>query len=531
MTVYLLPHLLRDSAARHPERTALIFKGDKLSYGELESRSAALAAGLVELGVAPGDRVGTVFDKSFDALVALFAVMRSGACYVPIDPVAPTSRADKIVRNTDMKVLLCSKDRAPKFVAELDPQTTLEHVVVSGETTELSAEGFAVKAFGAVAGDGAALVEPGITDTYPAYILHTSGSTGMPKGVALSHLNALTFVNMAADYWQATADDVFVSHAPFHFDLSVFDFYVAFKVGAAVALLPESYSIFPKKLCEYIDKHGITVWNSVSSVLTLIAERGKMDAYDLGSMRAIIFSGEVLPLKYLRQLKAKMPKAGFFNVYGQTEANSSMCYPVGELPADDGWKTPIGKALPNFEVFAVDGEGNKVSAPGVEGELYVRSSTPALGYWRDPERTAERFVVDPDRPWASTRLYATGDLVKMDAEGNFLFVGRKDHLVKSRGYRIEIGEIELAMNAVDGVQQGVIVTVPDDLIGNRIIAWVELDGSREVEPNDIIAYCRERLPHYMVPEIVEIETPLPKTSTMKIDRKGLQARSIETHGK
>jgi amino acid adenylation domain-containing protein len=367
---------------------------------------------------------------------------------------------------------------------------------------------------------------PHITDNYPAYILFTSGSTGTPKGVVISHLNSLAFVNMASDFFTVTEKDRFCGHAPLQFDLSVFDIFVALSKGATLVLVPEVLSVFPAKLSEYIEETKISVWNSVASVLSLLAERGKLERFAFESLRLVIFSGDVLPVKYLRKLKNSMRRSRFFNIYGQTEANSSTFYEVTEIPDSDSWKIPIGKSFPNFEVFVLDEAGQVVNNPGSEGELHVRASTVAMGYWKDAQKTAASFVQDSQYPFLDAPVYKTGDLVRIDEAGNYVFSGRKDHLVKSAGYRIELGEIELALYGYPGVNQAAVVTLPDDLIGNRIIAYVSLSNDKPFEKAGIINHCAKRLPKYMIPEKIEYRASLPRTSTGKVDRRLLAKNAL-----
>ncbi len=523
MRDYLLHHLLENSAKRHPRNVAFAFKGDSLTYEELEVRSAAFARTLRRKGTAAGDRIGIFLNKSLEMVVALFGILKAGAIYVPIDPSAPAARVGFILRHCGIERLVTSaRNLENLFSAPGDAPAIRTAVLVepdgagafrgrvSGECIPWS-EAFDLSGGGPPAFDGA--------DTAPAYILHTSGSTGNPKGVVLSHRNALSFVRMAADFFDVGPEDRFCSHAPLHFDLSVFDIFVGARCGGTVVLQPERYSTFPAKLAEFIEKERISVWNSVSSVLALLADKGALEKRRLDALRIVHFSGDVLPVKALRLLRRSMPNASFYNIYGQTEANSSMCYPVGEIPSTDSWRIPIGKAFPNFDVFALGESGEPIRGPGEEGELYVDSSTVALGYWDAGELTDEKFVPDPRCPSLKKTVYRTGDLVRMDEQGNYVFTGRKDQMVKSRGYRIELEEVESVLSGHPRVKRAVVVPIPDELIGNRIVAVVMPEGAAAPEKEDLLRHCAASLPKYMIPESIDFRDSLPTTSTGKIDRR------------
>jgi amino acid adenylation domain-containing protein len=359
-------------------------------------------------------------------------------------------------------------------------------------------------------------------DSDIAYILFTSGSTGNPKGVMISHLNSLTFVNSVSNFFSIEKEDRFSNIAPLHFDMSIFDIFVAFKAGACVVVIPEAAAIFPMKLAEYISEKKISVWNSVPSALSLLATLKNLDTFDFSGLWLILFAGELFPLKYLRLLQKTIPEARFCNMYGQTEANSSTYYWVDQVPSDGSGTLPIGKALPNFEVFAIDENGKQIHDSGQEGELYVRASTVALGYWGEPERTQNAFVKNPLYPDLPERVYKTGDLVRLDVDGNYTFVGRKDHMIKSRGYRIEIGEIETVLCNHPDIKNAVVIPIPDELIGNRLSVIVVPFVLEKITKDDVFKYCFAQLPKYMVPEIVEFRDSLPTTSSGKVDRQKLK---------
>jgi amino acid adenylation domain-containing protein len=354
-----------------------------------------------------------------------------------------------------------------------------------------------------------------------AYVLYTSGSTGEPKGVAISHRAALAFVRWAIAELGLRGEDCFASHAPFHFDLSILDLFGAAGVGAAVRLIPEALQSFPFKLAELIDRAGISVWYSVPSALVRLLTQGRLDRFRFPRLRLVLFAGEVFPVRHLRELMALMPHAAFWNLYGPTETNVCTCYRVPLLAAERTAPVPIGIACAGTEVFALAGDGRR-AGPGHSGELFVAGPTLMTGYWGRPEQTAEALVPHPLRPHGPDRAYRTGDLVAVGEDGTYTFLGRRDHMVKSRGYRVELGEIEATLHAQADVREAVVLALPDDLVGHRLHAVVVLADGSTLSPRDLHRYCAERLPRYMVPAAIVVRRhPLPRTSTGKTDRRAL----------
>lgn len=535
INMHLLHHILTESSWKFPDKDAVVFGDNSITYAELERRSSQLAFSLLQWGIKKGDRVGILLKKSIESIIALFGIMKAGAIYVPLDPLAPADRLGRIIVNCGIERLITSQENLTKLFTHEQTELPVRSVLLTGAPMPEGVKfGRAMQitaweAIGAAPSEQYAPVE--LSDSSPAYILHTSGSTGTPKGVVISHLNALTFVNMAADFFGISLNDRIANHAPLHFDLSVFDIFCAVKSGATIVVVPEFLSTFPIKLAEFIDQERISIWNSVATVLTMLAERGRLERFKYDALRLVHFSGDLMPMKYLRILKQCMPKAEFYNIYGQTEANSSLFYKVDGVFPDDAWKVPIGKTFPNFDVFAIDDSGKVITRPSEEGELYVQSSTVALGYWNDEQKTREKFVPDPRNPFAQTRVYRTGDLVRLDTEGNYIFAGRKDHMIKSRGYRIELDEIEIVLNSHPSIRQAAVIAVPDELIGNRIIAYVSLIEGKELQVKELLDFCSKTLPKYMIPELIEYCYSLPVTSNGKIDRKSLNSEILSSMNK
>jgi acyl-CoA synthetase (AMP-forming)/AMP-acid ligase II len=265
----------------------------------------------------------------------------------------------------------------------------------------------------------------------------------------------------------------------------------------------------------------------VPSILSLIVSYGKLGTHHLPNLRTVLFAGEVFPIKYLRQLVQLIPHAEYYNLYGPTETNVCTYYKVQEkdLLPELTQPVPIGMACENMEVFALNDDGQLVTGVGEEGELWARGSCVAEGYWGDTEKTSSRFVQNPLQPHFQDIAYRTGDIVTLDEDGkNWRFVGRRDHMIKSRGYRIELGEIEAAIYGHQGVKEVAAVAVPDDLLGNRIKAFVVPREQGALTVQEVQAHCGRHLPRYMIPEVIEFRDHLPKTSTGKVNRPEL-ARS------
>jgi len=508
----LLHHVFEASLEHHASRTAVWGRGRGLLYRELEERSNQLAHLLQTNGVEPGDRVGLYFPKAPESLIAMLGILKAGAAYVPIDPQAPLKRAAYIIQNCGMKGLITTSDRTG--VLHAVPGNTLFCVVL--DRSDGQSDSFvpwdALNAFSSERPDIST------NDTDLAYILYTSGSTGEPKGVMLTHRNARAFVDWCATTFKIRADDRLSNHAPLHFDLSVFDVYNTLGAGATLCMVDEGTALFPATLSAFMETQGITVWYSVPSALTALLLHGVLETRNLSSLRLVLFAGEVFPIKYLRRLAEVLPQVDLYNLYGPTETNVCTYYPVDRAALGRMDNLPIGRGCETMDVFAVTEDGRNASV-GETGELWVRGPTVTPGYWGDPERTRRSVLVDNAHP---ERTYRTGDIVTPGADGNFAFHGRRDNQIKSRGFRIELGEIEATLVDHPHVREAVVLPIPDDEIGNRLVAVVVTDKP-DLTAAELQQHCALRLPKYMIPGTIGFQERLPKTSTGKVDRTQLMA--------
>ena len=528
---FLLNQLLTESAQRFPEQLAVVGSDTTLTYAKLDSLSSQIANQLIADGVHAGDRVGLFLPKSAYSVAALFGILKAGAAYVPVDPNSPSQRAAYILRNCDIRSLVTSSDKINVLPDNFFQNGTVRSILV---TDSVSSEAVSGRVRHARVGT-LAEIEAKCPVTNPcipvidndlAYILYTSGSTGEPKGVAISHLNSLTFVNWCFDEFGVTSSDKVSSHAPFHFDLSILDLFCTIKAAATICLVPNDIHAFPVRLARWIAEQGITIWYSVPSALIQLVERGRLDANKYDRLRKILFAGEVFPIKYLRQLVQAIPHPDYYNLYGPTETNVCTYYKVrpSDVEPERTEPVPIGKACANTAVIAIDDQGRPVREHG-EGELYVRSSTVMKGYWGRPDATAKVVLPNFLNDRFSDTIYKTGDIVRPLPGGDYQYVGRRDKMIKSRGYRIELGEIEAALYTHPAVNEAAAVAIADEKIGARIVAYIVSNNG--LDARELENHCKDRLPRYMMPEKFEFRLGLPKTSTGKVDKVSLEKEEVQ----
>ncbi len=521
---YLLWHYVRDAARSYPSRIAIDAGDQSLSYAELDERSDRVARALLDAGVGRRSRVGLLLPKSPDGIVAMVGILKAGAAYVPIDPDAPAARGAFILEDCAVSALVTTSPRLAQLAPMLDESIPLR-LILLGDRSDAPAAAVPVRRLHELEPAEGDRREAAATEIDPAYLLYTSGSTGDPKGVILSHRNAMSFVEWAVATVGVGADDRLSNHAPHHFDLSVFDIYAAFRAGASVVPVPKATAMFPTELTRWIGDQRITIWYSVPSALIRLLRRGSFAEAEFPSLRTVIFAGEVFPVKYLRGVMDCVPRAEFLNWYGPTETNVCTHYRVPRPLDTSQASIPIGRACRNTEVFAVDADDRPIEV-GEEGELVVRGPTVMLGYWGLSEKTARQMLQDPRHSAYRDELYRTGDVVRLEENGDYTFVGRRDHLVKSRGYRIELGEIEAVLYQHASIGEAAAIAIPDDEIGARLAAVLVSSEGGDLDESEVRAFCTARLPRYMVPERFVMRTTLPRTSTGKIDRMNL-VRELE----
>ncbi len=515
---FLLQHLIVEAAELNPDQTAFIHRESTITYGDLCQRATALASALVEAGVEKGDRVGILAGKSIETAIAVYGIMMAGAAYVPIDPSSPPHRASFILRDCGIRVLVSESSRNTLLQRIAGEGAFLDLVIAGGEGLPYETLGWSdVETMGPATG-------PGLTEMDICYILYTSGSTGVPKGIVHSHRSALSWANVSAAAYSISDSDIISNFAPLHFDQSTLDYFSSARAGATTVMIPEDRMRLAASLAEIIESEHLTLFYTVPTTLVQLARPGVLEGRDLSALKRVLFGGEPMPLKHLRSLMISLPHTEFFNVYGPTEVNGVTHYKVGRPPEPEDSPIPIGRPYDNVEALVIDDSDAEVPQGDV-GELCVRTPTMMAGYWGQPDLN-DAATYRRQRSGTPPELFhRTGDLVDRGADGNLHFHGRKDRQVKARGYRLELDEIEAALLSHPEVLEAAayVVTVADaDAVIHASV--VLADGAAD-QDSQILSQARGVLPPYAVPVGLTILDELPRTASGKIDRLSLESYS------
>ena len=519
--LYLLHQAVTKAAERSPESDAIRCRDASLSYANLERKSNQLARVLRDRGVVRGDRIGIYAAKCVELATAIYGIQKAGAAYVPLDVTAPPARLRKIIQDCELRILVTHPPKRRSLAGLLsgslpvdccigiDPGEDLARDCVSWDTVaQASTEAPPVNA----------------TEQDLAYVLYTSGSTGEPKGIMHTHRSALAFAEVAVKTYGFDREDRISNHAPLHFDLSTLDFFSTAVCGGTTIVIPEEYTIVPASLSQLMEKERLTVLYCVPLALIQLLLHGALEHRDLSRLRWILFGGEPFPVKHLRALMERLPHVRFSNVYGPTEVNGCTYHPVPPIPEDSDEPIPIGGLFENADALVVD-EQDRMLPPGMPGELLIRSATRMAGYWRRPDLT-EAATFQRTAPGGNEELFhRTGDLVELQPDGTFKFLGRKDRQIKTRGHRVELDEIEAALLTHGAIEESAAFAVPDGQGSQRIEAAVLLTDGASVRPADVEKHLRSLLPPYAIPVRLQVLSSFPRTATGKIDRLALRERA------
>jgi amino acid adenylation domain-containing protein len=494
---------------------------EQVSYAALEEASNQLARRLKAAGCAPDDRVCFLTPKSPAAIISELGILKADCVYVPLDPSSPAPRLAKIIAACEPWLILvagsatellrdalaeANLNAAPSIGcldAEAPQGTDLKISFSRNDLTELSSAPLNYRNHGA----------------NTAHILFTSGSTGAPKGVQITHNNALRFVEWAIRYFGMSAEDRVSGHPPLHFDLSTFDIYATLGAGAQLHLVPAELNLLPNMIADFIRRRELTQWFSAPSLLNYMAKQEVVAHDDFPNLKRLLWCGEVFPTPALRNWMKKLPHVSFTNLYGPTEATvASSYYTVPARPPHDDSPIPIGTPCDGEQLLVLN-DSLQPAPPGEVGVLFIGGVGLSPGYWRDERKTNEVFFDTT----SYGRIYKTGDLAKVGEDGMIYFLGRADSQIKSRGYRIELGEIETALNALGLLRECAVVAVNSDGFEGTVIccAYAPLPGAGG-NPTTLRQALRRTLPSYMLPSHWIYFERLPQNGNGKIDRRALR---------
>ena len=496
---------LAQTAARFPERTAVEDEWGTLTWRELEEAVERTATAMLELGVAPNQPVLVYLPKSRESVVSFLAALYAGCPYAPVDYAIPMERMGRTLENLKPALVVTDQEGMERL-AGLGAERAVLYTRLAAAEADHRRVMAALEA---------------VIDTDPCYIMYTSGSTGVPKGVTVPHRGVLEYAQAVVDTFGLTQDSVLGLQSGFHFDNSVFDLYGCLMTGARLVIIPEILFMYPHKLLDLLEEKGVTCLFWVPTVMISVANSGALEGRVLPALKTVVFAGEVMPNRQLNLWRRTLPGRVYANLYGPTEITvDCTCYLVDREFADSE-PLPIGKPWRGARVLLLK-EDNTPAAPGEEGEICVLGSGVALGYWNAPEQTARAFVPNPLNPDYPEIMYRTGDLGRWDADGNILFCGRRDHQFKLRGNRIELGDIETAAATLEGVDK---VCALFDELNQEIVLAVESQTALQLRKVNLA--LGRLIPKYMLPKRLEIFEALPLTPNRKIDRVLLRRQLVE----
>lgn len=490
---------LEQTAKAYPDKTAVVDKNGSATFSELRQGALAIGKAVTERLGSAHNPVFVYLPKGIQMVTAFAGILYSGNFYTPTDVGFPFEKVRGILDVLEPGLIITDEKHKPFLIENgVDEGLILEIDGLSGDNR-----------------NGTLYLDRTI-DTDAAYVLFTSGSTGVPKGVIISHRSIIDYIDWAKECYGITEAGIIANQAPFYFDNSTLDLYLMFSTGATLHIVPEAYYSFPAKLMGYVKDNRVNTIFWVPSVFVNVANADILSKIDCTCLKTILFAGEVMPNKHLNYWRRYIPDALYSNLYGPTEITVDCTYYIVDREFDDDEPLPIGMPCPNTEVLLLDESKRLITDPNVTGELCVRGTSLARGYWRNPEKTHEAFIQNPFNDRYEELVYCTGDLVHYNEYGEIMYDGRKDFQIKHMGYRIELGEIETAALGIEGVREA---CVQYDRNNKAIVLFYV--GSANLDSVGLRNGLIRRIPKYMVPTVYRKVARFPYNDNGKIDRKVL----------
>ncbi len=502
---------LTDSARRSGDKVALVAGGARVTYRELDRASDRLAGVLAARGIDRGDRVVVFMDNCREAVVAIFAALKAGAVFSPINPSTKPDKLAYVINNCRARALVTQHKLRAVVSAALAQSPSVDVTVVAGTRAPTLPGALSLEA--ALEAEAAPPGDPG-ADRDLAMLVYTSGSTGFPKGVMMTHRNVVAAATSITTYLENTADDVILNVLPISFDYGLYQALMAAKLGATLVL--EQSFAFPQAIFARMAAERVTGLPLVPTMAAIILQMRDLEPGAFPHLRYLTNTAAALPPAHIARLQELFPAARLYSMYGLTECKRCTYLPPAELARRPG---SVGIAIPGTEAIVVDEHGAPVP-PGVVGELIIRGPHVMQGYWEDPEATAHALRPGPQ---PGEKVLYTGDLFRADEDGFLYFVGRKDDIIKTRGEKVSPKEIENVLYALPGIREAAAVGVPDPILGLAIKAVVAADPQATLTAQDVIRHCARHLEDFMVPKHVEFRAALPKTDSGKISRRQVAA--------
>jgi long-chain acyl-CoA synthetase len=514
----LLNEFLEKSADLYPHKIALICQGKQFTYADINQKAVSLAHSLKSLGFQRQERVIVQLENSAESIIALFGILKADGIFIILNPKTKAKKLAYIISDCRSRILITDANHAQQLCEIFPDLPGLNQIVLTDRKkysppAELKGTVNWLSFNNMIETITAEKISPQNIDIDLASLVYTSGSSGNPKGVMLTHLNMVTAANSITQYLENRHDDIIMDTLPLSFDYGLYQIIMAFKLGATVVL--EKGFIFPEQIINTVVRERVTGWPIVPTIAAMLCRLKNLERHDFSSLRYISSTGQVLPPNHIARLREAFPRVKIFSMYGLTE-----CKRVSYLSPDQLDKRPgsVGKAIPNTEVYVVDDSGNIIREPGRSGELVVRGSTVMRGYWGLPEET--RRALRPGFYPGEIVLY-TGDLFKQDEEGYLYFLGRKDDIIKTSGHMVSPKEVENVLCEIEDVVEAAVIGVPDDVLGRSIKAFVCLTAHSSLTEKDVLDFCYKNLEDYAVPRSIIIRDSLPRTDTGKIQKRDL----------